>query len=54
MVRQNLNLMLAAGDLSQLAFDPNASTANLISILIVDAPEMSEMLGRLRGYGTVV
>jgi len=52
MVRQTLNLMLAAGDLSHLAFDPNASTANLISILIVDAPEMSEMLGRLRGYGT--
>jgi methyl-accepting chemotaxis protein len=52
MVRQNLNLMLAVGDMSHLAFDPNASTANLISILVVDAPEMSEMLGRLRGYGT--
>ena len=52
MVKDMLSLIVDVGTASSLAFDPDAASSNLISILLREAPEMSERLGRLRGFGT--
>ncbi|QID17856.1 methyl-accepting chemotaxis protein [Nitrogeniibacter mangrovi] len=52
LVSKTLALMEAVANASHLSADPDVSAANLIRVLVSDAPEMTERLGRLRGYGT--
>ncbi len=53
-VRKVLELMEETGNRVNLAADPDPSAAQLGSILMTGGPDMSERLGRLRGFGTGV
>jgi len=52
MIAKLIELMVHASDASFLAADANVSASNLVDVLAVQAPHMTERLGRLRGYGT--
>ncbi|MCB1960372.1 MAG: methyl-accepting chemotaxis protein [Rhodocyclaceae bacterium] len=52
MVKDMLSLIVDVGSASSLAFDSDAASSNLIEVLLHEVPEMSERLGRLRGFGT--
>jgi len=52
MISDVIKLMMDVSDASYLSADANVSSANLIDVLAVQAPQITERLGRLRGYGT--
>ena len=52
MIEALMTLMADAGAASGLSFDADPYTSNLFLALVRDIPEMSERLGRLRGFGT--
>lgn len=52
MIANMIKLMLDTSDASYLSADGDVSSANLIDVLAVQAPHMTERLGQLRGYGT--
>ncbi|WP_230971632.1 methyl-accepting chemotaxis protein [Nitrogeniibacter aestuarii] len=52
MITKVIKLMVDISDASYLSADSNVSSSNMIDVLAVQAPQMTERLGRLRGYGT--
>ncbi len=52
MIAKVIKLMVETSEASYLSADSSLSSSNMIDVLTVQAPQMTERLGRLRGYGT--
>ena len=52
MIAKVIKLMVETSEASYLSADSSLSSSNMIDVLTVQAPQMTERLDRLRGYGT--
>ena len=52
LIADALALVAEVGRTSKLTLDPDAARAHLITVLVADGPELSELLARARGFGS--